>query len=138
MGLTITCDFCGKPDETYHRLLIYNMDEPDLKSDCCACQECLEKYILSNMKQEKIQSLIQKSKKQSIETAFNGMILRDFLRTEYYLDDINTVYIFKTQLGDTIIDLRPWMGQPILQLSRKNENSEIFVTLADNTTTIDD
>lgn len=138
MGLTITCDFCGEPNKTYHRLLIYDINEPDLKSDCCACESCLQKYILSNMKPEKAQTLKEKPEKQSIETAFTNMILRDFLRTNYYLDDVNTVYIFQTQLGKTIVDLRPWMGQPILKLSRKNKNSEIHVTLADNTTTTDE
>ena len=90
------------------------------------------------MNPEKVQTLKEKPEKQSIETAFTNMILRDFLRTNYYLDDVNTVYIFQTQLGKTIVDLRPWMGQPILKLSRKNKNSEIHVTLADNTTTTDE
>ena len=66
------------------------------------------------------------------------MLLRDFLRTPFYLEDLGTVYTFVTPDNKEIIDLQPWLLQPIAFVSKKTKNSEIFVTIADNNTSSDD
>ena len=71
-------------------------------------------------------------------TAFVGMLLRDFLRTPFYLEDLGTIYTFVTPDDKEIIDLQPWLLQPIATVSNKTEHSEIFVTLANNKTDSDD
>lgn len=142
MSMKMTCDFCGKETEC-NNLFIQNVIEPNMPIRHQICQDCLSKYIYANLttKDPNVKpadtfskSLIEKDDK----NAFAGMLLRDFLRTPFYLEDLGTVYTFVTPDEKEIIDLQPWLLQPIAFVSKKTKNSEIFVTIADNNTSSDD
>lgn len=138
----MTCDFCGKETEC-NNLFIQNVIEPNMPIRHQICHDCLSKYIYATLitkapdtkpAETFSRSMIQKDD----NNAFAGMLLRDFLRTPFYLEDLGTVYTFVTPDDKEIIDLQPWLLQPIAFVSKKTKNSEIFVTIADNNTSSDD
>ena len=138
----MTCDFCGKETEC-NNLFIQNVIEPNMPIRHQICHDCLNKYIYANLitkdpdtkpAETFSRSMIQKDD----NNAFAGMLLRDFLRTPFYLEDLGTVYTFVTPDDKEIIDLQPWLLQPIAFVSKKTKNSEIFVIIADNNTSSDD
>lgn len=135
MGLSKTCDFCGNKKATnYFQIFIQDMQRPNKQSDYCICSECLKQHILSNIKTnvDNDIDLTPVPKETTLEQSFRGMNLRNFLRTHYYLDNMDAVFVFKsTTSEEPIIDLHAWMGQPIEHISPKNENDEIWVTLFD-------
>lgn len=138
----MTCDFCGKETEC-NNLFIQNVAEPNMPIRHQICHECLNKHIYANLATKdpavKPEDTFSKSMiKKDDKNAFTGMKLRDFLRTPFYLEDINTVYTFITPDNETIVDLKPWLLQPIESVSEKTKHSEIFVTMADNNTSNDD
>jgi hypothetical protein len=140
--MKMTCDFCGKETECSN-LFIQNAIEPNMPIRHQICHDCLNKYIYANLttKDPNVKPADAFSKsmiKPDNTTAFAGMLLRDFLRTPFYLEDLGTIYTFVTPDDKEIIDLQPWLLQPIATVSNKTEHSEIFVTLADNKTDSDD
>lgn len=138
----MTCDFCGKNTECSN-LFIQNVIEPNMPIRHQICHDCLSKYIYANLStknhDKKSADTFSKSMtKKDGKNAFTGMLLRDFLRTSFYLEDLGTIYTFVTPDEKEIIDLQPWLLQPIASVSEKTKNSEIFITIADNNTSSDD
>lgn len=131
MGIAITCDFCGNTNKSFHRIFVYDLEDPDTKSTYCACEDCLQKHLLANIKHI-APPVVAAEPSATFTQAFQGMALRDFLRTNYYLDDFTTTFIFQKANGETIENLQTWLGKPIVKVSRRNENREIIVMVAEH------
>lgn len=143
MGIMITCDFCGKTNAYGRHIIIYNTENHTQESNHYMCDDCFQKHITSHIhtsnknyqpiptEQEPTKEPIEVTKTE-MQSPFIGMSLRDFLRTDYYLSDTDTIYTFQAADGDTIIDLHKWIRATITSFSQKNDNSEIIITL--NTT----
>ena len=139
MGLRKTCDFCGDTDANgYYQIFIQNIEKYETPSDYCMCSECVIRLLSSVKNVEDVKMEIPETKPKTNDRLFEGLPLREFLRTSYYLDDKETVFIFRTATGEPIIDLHAWMGQPIESVSPKNDKSEVYVTLFDNMTFADE